>query len=66
MIRLREWRERRGLTQTELAERSDVPQSVISSIERGVTQHPTVTVLMKLAEALDVRLDDLVGEEQPQ
>ena len=48
-------REKRGLTQTELAERSGVPQSEISRIERG-SVHPTERTLVRLADALDADL----------
>ena len=48
-------REKRGLTQTELAERSGVPQSEISRIERGYV-HPTERTLVRLADALDADL----------
>ena len=48
-------REKRGLTQTALAERSGVPQSEISRIERG-SVHPTERTLVRLADALDADL----------
>ena len=45
------------LTQTELADRAGVPQSTISSIERGHRQ-PSVEFLIKIIQAagLDLRL----------
>lgn len=44
-------RKAKGLTQMELARRSDVQQAEISRIERG-GGNPTATTLIRLAEAL--------------
>ncbi|HEX7150508.1 MAG TPA: helix-turn-helix transcriptional regulator [Thermoanaerobaculia bacterium] len=56
---LRALRIERGLTQTELAERSRSNLQFISKLERGVTS-PTLGMLLRLAEALECRLYDLV------
>lgn len=48
-------RQKHGLTQKELAERSGIAQSEISRIERG-SIHPTEPTLVKLADALDADL----------
>lgn len=55
-------REKRGLTQVQLAERSGVPQSEISRIERG-SVHPTERTLVRLADALDADL--MLVERKP-
>lgn len=52
----------RGMNQTELAEKSGVADSTISSIERG-ERYGIVTTYFYLAEALDVSLDALIYEE---
>ena len=49
-------RERRGLTQMQLAELSGVPQGQISRIEQAVGVNPTQKTLLKLAQALDADL----------
>ena len=54
---LREWRVYRGLSQTELAEASEVRQATISAIERGSV--PRVDNARRIANALDCDLDDL-------
>ncbi|MCL6445041.1 MAG: helix-turn-helix domain-containing protein [Alicyclobacillus sp.] len=61
MIRLREIRERRGLTQIELSHMAGVSQSIISDIENDCVS-PTIRVLQKLASALGVSVSDLLGE----
>lgn len=54
-------RRRAGLTQAELAEASGVTDETISRIERG-RYEPAVSTLFRLAEALDVSLDQLARE----
>lgn len=56
--RIRENRERLGITQHELAEQSGVPRSTIAEIEEGI-RTPGVDVAIKLADALGVQVEDL-------
>jgi XRE family transcriptional regulator, regulator of sulfur utilization len=51
----------RGLTLRELADRSDVSVSMLSSVERG-EKAPTVVVLDRIATGLDVTLASVVAE----
>lgn len=48
-------RERRGLTQAELAERTGIDQADISRIERG-SANPTERTLSRIGEALGAEL----------
>jgi transcriptional regulator with XRE-family HTH domain len=58
LVRLREWRERRGYSIRELANRANVSRMTVFRIEsRRVS--PTVAVLEKLARALRIRVGDL-------
>lgn len=56
---LRVWREHRALTQAELARRAGVSRVQIVEIEAG-RNAGSVFTLRKLADALDIALDDLV------
>ncbi len=56
--RLSFFREKIGLTQTELAEKVGVSDKVISKWECGETK-PSVDVLPALADAFDISIDDL-------
>jgi XRE family transcriptional regulator, master regulator for biofilm formation len=60
MIRLREFRNERNMSQTELSNVSGVPQSVISDIETGVTKSPSIGIVLKLANALNMSVDALI------
>ncbi|GHP13013.1 transcriptional regulator [Lentilactobacillus fungorum] len=61
-INVRRLRKARGYSQTDLAIRSGILQTTISSIERG--GDPTSTNLSKLADALNVTADDLLKEKE--
>lgn len=58
--RLRELRNKRGLTQVELAELTGVPQNHISTIERGA-KLPTIGTLIRFAFALECKVSALVS-----
>lgn len=58
--RLRVWREHRGLTVRALAERAGLAQPYLSQIETG-RREGTVETYRKLACALSLSLDDLLG-----
>jgi len=58
--RLRTAREKRGLTQAELAKRAGLQDSAISHFENGARK-PSFDNLRRLADALDVTTDYLLG-----
>ena len=51
----------KGLKQAELAEKSGLTQATISRIESGEIEHLRADKIKKLAKALDVTVDFLVG-----
>ena len=59
--RIKRLREQRRFTQTELAARSGVPQSLISRLEGKTRDNPGADVLRGLAQALGCTTDYLVG-----
>jgi len=58
--RLRRVREQRGVTLTEVAERTGISKSTLSRLENG-QRKPSLELLLPLAEAYQVPLDELVG-----
>ena len=62
MSRLKENREKAGLTQKELSERSGVNLRTIQNYEQGYKDinKAQVLSLYKLAKALDVTMEDLI------
>ncbi len=56
---LRVWREHRHLTQQELADRAGISKPYLSQLEAG-KRAGTTEVLARLAEALNLTIDDIV------
>lgn len=53
-------RKMKGLTLTELAERSDISKSNLSNIEREINKNPSIKVLEKITKVLDTNLISLL------
>jgi transcriptional regulator with XRE-family HTH domain len=62
-LRVREWRERRGLSLRKLGERAGVSYVTIARIESGAMS-PTVAMLEKLAEALEISVREFFPVER--
>ncbi len=60
--RLREIRQRRRMSQRELARRSGVANATISLIENGKL-NPTVSMLKKVLDGIPIRLGEFFGDE---
>ena len=52
-------RKGKGLSQDELARKADIPYTTLTKIEIGVIKNPYFDSVSKIAEALDIQLDDL-------
>ena len=57
------WRKKRGLTQTELADKSGLNRVYISTVETG-NQNITVSGMETFAKALNVQVVQLLKERQ--
>ncbi|MDD4476931.1 MAG: helix-turn-helix transcriptional regulator [Patescibacteria group bacterium] len=58
---LRKLREAKGFSQEKLARLADVANNTIIKIEAGKNQNPTLNTLKKIAKALEVSIDKLIG-----
>ena len=58
--RIRELRNKKGLSQEKLARLADVSFTTIVKIESGDSKHPTIQTMAGIARALDISLDELV------
>ena len=61
---VRQLRDRRGLTQQQLALLSDIPRPTLASLESGAA-NPTLSVLTRVAAALQVSIEELIGTPSP-
>lgn len=53
-------RNKQGLTQDELARKSDLPYTTLTKIETNVITKPSIQTVMKIAKGLGISLDDLM------
>ena len=58
---IREVREKKGLTQEELAFKAKVTPGYVAQLELGIRKNPSLDVVRRLARALGVRLGELLG-----
>ncbi|MBM7698654.1 helix-turn-helix domain-containing protein [Kurthia huakuii] len=60
---VKEMREYRGITRYRLAQLSGLSNSTLQDIENNSNPNPTFRSMCKIADALEVSLDDLRREE---
>lgn len=63
--KLKEYRDRLGINQSELGKRSGVSRQTISLIERG-DYSPSVTLALKLAHIFNVSVEDIFSYTEEQ
>ena len=62
--RLKKLRKNKKLSQDRLARLADISYNTIVKLEAGKANNPTYETLSKLADALEVSLDELVGRKR--
>src|SRR5262249_22118470 len=63
--RLKSLRHARGLPLTDVADRAQISKGYLSQLESGTGANPTLDVLMRIAQALDVTIADLIQTKKP-
>ena len=58
--KIKKFRNKQGLTQDELARKSDLPYTTLTKIESNVIKKPSVLVMAKIAKSLGVSIEDLI------
>lgn len=58
---LKEMRERKGLTQVELANKAGIDQGYLAKLETGVKVNPSLAILQRIAKALRVPITELLS-----
>lgn len=59
MLELKKIRERNNISRYRLAKKAGIPESTLQMIENSADPNPTFKVICKIADALEVSLDDL-------
>ncbi len=57
---IKKYRAKLGISQDKLSKLADVTYNTIIKIESGATYNPRVETLKKIADALKVKIDDLI------
>ena len=60
--RVKEYRERKKMTQEQLAEKAEVSRNTISSLETKTNANVTYEVMQKIAKALDKKVATIFFE----
>ena len=53
-------RNKQGLTQDELARKSNLPYTTLTKIETNVITKPSIQTVVKIAKGLGIGVDDLI------
>ena len=58
--KIKQLRNKQGLTQDELARKSDLPYTTLTKIETNVITKPSIQTVMKIGKGLGISIDDLM------
>jgi len=58
--KIKQLRNKQGLTQDKLARKSDLPYTTLTKIETNVITKPTIQTVIKIANGLGITIDDLL------
>jgi len=60
---IKKLRKKKGLSQDKLAKLADVTLTTLVKLESGVNDNPTIKTLKKIADALEVSIDELISRK---
>ena len=58
--KIKQLRNKQGLTQDELARKANLPYTTLTKIETNVITKPSIQTVMKIASGLGTSIDDLM------
>lgn len=61
---LRHYRKESGLSQKKLAKKAGLVFTVITKIEQGIATQTSIQTIVRLADALSISVDDLIGRKR--
>jgi len=57
------FRNQKGLSQDKLAKLADVTLTTLVKLESGANDNPTIKTLKKIADALEISIDELIARK---
>jgi len=61
--KLKQLRKEAGWSQQKLAEKAGLSYNVITKVEQGAAKNPNIQTMIKLADAFQISIDELVGRK---
>ena len=61
---IKKHRKKKGISQDKLSKLADITFTTLVKLESGANENPTINTLIKIADALEVSLDELVGRNK--
>ena len=61
--KIKKYRHEKGISLTELAERSNVSKSYLNSLERNIKDNPSINLVKRIANELEVDIASILVEE---
>jgi len=58
--KIKKIRNKQGITQDELARKSEIPYTTLTKIESNVITKPTIQTVAKIAKGLGISIDELI------
>ncbi len=58
--KIKQIRNKQGITQDELARKSEIPYTTLTKIESNVITKPTIQTVVKIAKGLGITIDELI------
>ena len=58
--KIKQIRNKQGITQDELARKSEIPYTTLTKIESNVITKPTIQTVIKIAKGLGITIDELI------
>lgn len=62
--RIKEYRQQKRMSLSELAEKAGIAKSYLSSIERNLQSNPSIQFLEKISAVLNVPMNTLINEQE--
>ena len=63
-VNIKKLRKQKHLSQDKLARLADIPYNTLVKLESGKSNNPTFETLSKLADSLEVSIDELAGRSR--
>ena len=63
-VNIKKLRKQKHLSQDKLARLADIPYNTLVKLESGKSNNPTFETLSKLADSLEVSIDELAGRNR--